>query len=386
VAIQPAPALAGPHPNLLDLTGVTHILESVTGCAVGGVQHIQFKLGGRFPGLEGTPPLLAITDPANLSEGASPAVQVAAKVKAEEDAAQQKIKGIQYLATIGCGGCYPDVEEALLSALDDCTEAVRYEAVKAIRATIGNECVFCKADACCSPAVKKKLRSIAYDIDKSGCFEEPSERVRRLARLALCSCCGDEPAEELPEEGPEETPPSPSKAGDGAVATAALPVGPATEVAPATENARLNQSASVAKQSAFELVGADSKPSLAIGLTAEASDQPATEQANSAAATSETPARVVWEEITINPADFESVERARQIMLYLKARGDGKDVEKPEFNAEEIAIRQYDSATSNEAQWKEKRDYLKSLPVGKTSPILTHRHRWHLIRVLSRTN
>ena len=63
----------------------------------------------RFPGLEAKPPVLAITDPANLGEDASPAVQAAAKVKAEEDGAQQKIKALRYLATIGCGGSIPFV-------------------------------------------------------------------------------------------------------------------------------------------------------------------------------------------------------------------------------------------------------------------------------------
>jgi hypothetical protein len=93
--------------------------------------------GGNFPTCEKVPPLKAIADPANLASK-NPAIKKAAEIKAEEDLAAQKIKAIKYLAEIGCGGCYPGVAEALAAALDDCTEAVRYEAVKAILAA--SEC------------------------------------------------------------------------------------------------------------------------------------------------------------------------------------------------------------------------------------------------------
>jgi hypothetical protein len=80
----------------------------------------------------------AATDsPANL-ESQNPALKAAAKVKSEEDLAPQKIKAIKYLATIGCG-CYPGVREALLAALDDCTESVRYEAAIAFCQAAGND-------------------------------------------------------------------------------------------------------------------------------------------------------------------------------------------------------------------------------------------------------
>src|SRR5690349_4266979 len=58
-------------------------------------------LEGRFPGLQPKPPLLPITDPANLSADAPPAVKAAAEVKKEEDTSAQKVQGIRYLATIG---------------------------------------------------------------------------------------------------------------------------------------------------------------------------------------------------------------------------------------------------------------------------------------------
>lgn len=106
---------------------------------------------GNFPGCEKLPPLKKIADPANLASK-NPAIKKAAEIKAEEDLAKQKIKAIKYLAEIGCGGCYPGVAEALAASLDDCTEAVRYEAVKAILAT--SACGQDKCDKKCARAAK----------------------------------------------------------------------------------------------------------------------------------------------------------------------------------------------------------------------------------------
>lgn len=180
------------------------------GAGIGGLfqrvfSRFQTALGleGKFPGLQPKPPLTSITDPSNLSEDAAPSVQAAAKVKAEQDKAAQKIQGLRYLATIGCGGCYPEVEDALLAALDDCTEAVRYEAVKALRGKRGTSCCFCNQDGCCSAKVQKKLREVTTEVDKSGNYVEKSERVRRLARVVLSACppAMEEPS--VPEEGPQ---------------------------------------------------------------------------------------------------------------------------------------------------------------------------------------
>jgi hypothetical protein len=141
--------------------------------------------------------VLSIAD----AEGGSPAVETAAKIKAEEDQAQAKIAALRYLATIGCAGCYPGVEEAFIAALDDCTEVVRYEAVMALLKTkcMNGKCDFCDKKACCSAKIQKKLNEIAYETDDEGCPKEPSERVRRKARLALRRC-GPAAAELAPPE------------------------------------------------------------------------------------------------------------------------------------------------------------------------------------------
>lgn len=201
VAVAP-PAAPCCKMTLWEFLGVKRAFEVFGGL----LERLRNRLGARFPGLEAKPEVLAITDPANMNSD-NPAVKSAAETKAEEDAAEQKIKALNYLGEMGCAGCYPGIEEALLAALDDCTEEVRYAAVKALRGTSGKPCKKCKTTACCSPAVIAKLRKIANDIEPSGCYKEPSARVRRLARLAMAGC-GDQPAAP-PETAPTEGPPAP---------------------------------------------------------------------------------------------------------------------------------------------------------------------------------
>jgi hypothetical protein len=214
MAVAPPPAAPVPHPTLPELLGIKGFFRMVGG----GIDRIRNRLGNRFPGLEATPPMLSITDPANMSEDSPPAVKAAAEAKAEEDAAPQKIKAIRYLATLGCTDCYPNIEPALLAALDDCTESVRYEAALAIRKLCGGPCSSCTANECCTEPIVKKLDQIVNRMDDKGCYKEPSPRVRRIARLAL-ACCGGPPIPvELPQEGPAgELLPDPNL-GSGAVA------------------------------------------------------------------------------------------------------------------------------------------------------------------------
>ncbi|MBX3411233.1 MAG: hypothetical protein KF708_00845 [Pirellulales bacterium] len=180
---------------------------------------------GNFPGLERKPPLKGIADPANL-ESTNPAIKKAAEIKQQEDLAKQKIKAIKYLASIGCG-CYPGVKEALMAALDDCTEKVRYEAAKAIGEAACNNCATCNKQCCCDEELSLKLAEVAYEMDDECCYKERSERVREAARQALMNCCsmkggrGDQPitdgtqqqqieiprdTPEVPREGPIELP------------------------------------------------------------------------------------------------------------------------------------------------------------------------------------
>jgi hypothetical protein len=155
---------------------------------------------GNLPGLEPKPPLLGIADPANL-ESEVPAIKAAAEIKQQEDMAAQKIKGIKYLAGIGCG-CYNkdgSITDALLAALDDCTEKVRFETVKAIGEVAKDEaCENCKLKACCSETIVKRLAELAYEKGDACCWLEPSERVREAAMEAMNSCCPGGPLDYEP--------------------------------------------------------------------------------------------------------------------------------------------------------------------------------------------
>ena len=206
-------APSSPHPTLPEFLGIPQCCALAQTCCTRGLSQLAFCFPGLGSFLEPTPPLLPLTDPANLAADAPPAVQKAAEIKAQEDAAPQKIAALRYLSTIGCGGCYPSVEDAFIAAMDDCTEEVRYEAVKAIRDTTTRHCQFCNAAACCSEKIQKKLRELAFETDDSGCPKEPSDRVRRQARMALAECGAPPPepqpeVEPVPVEGPTEGPPA----------------------------------------------------------------------------------------------------------------------------------------------------------------------------------
>jgi PPIC-type PPIASE domain len=201
-----APAESSSQCSLPEFLGLPDIAKGTGGILqrLGSRLLNGLDLTGRFPGLQPQPPVLPITDPANLAESAPPAVQAAAEIKQEEDAAPQKIMALRYLATLGCGGCYPKVEDALLEGLSDCTESVRYEAVKALQCKPECGCRYCSSPSCCSAKVRKRLEELTT------CEKEPSERIRRLARVAL-ACCGTKPLkageenDDVPREGPPAT-------------------------------------------------------------------------------------------------------------------------------------------------------------------------------------
>ena len=212
VAIAPP---AAPQPTLAGFLGLNGLVEHMGA----GFHKLVDCLGEVFPGLKPIPL------PDELPEDADPGSEAAAEIKKNEEQADEKIAALKYLAGIGCG-CYPGVEEAFLSALDDCTEKVRYAAVSGLRGAAGSPCRACKSESCCSETVLKKLSEIAYETDAQGCYVEPSPRVRRVGRLALQGCGGyvsetgaadsgdpphegpsreDLPAEEELEPGPEAT-------------------------------------------------------------------------------------------------------------------------------------------------------------------------------------
>jgi hypothetical protein len=219
-ATLPPPAATAPAPPTSATAGATTIVAVAPPASpqftlpkflgldllFGGARRLGFRirnrLGARFPGLEPKPPLKSIADPANLGPDASPAEKAAAEAKMEEDKAPQKAKAIRYLASRGCGECYPDTADALIAALDDCSEVIRYETVRGLRGSAGGTCQCCRENSCCTPELLQKLYEIAYERDEYGCFVESSSRVRRNARLVICACGGvsSMPMDSLPIE------------------------------------------------------------------------------------------------------------------------------------------------------------------------------------------
>ena len=162
---------------------------------------------GNHPNRERVPPLKRIADPANL-ESKNPAIATAAKIKKDQDLAPQKIKAIKYLGTIAC--CCPtnkdDVKNALLAALDDCTDEVRQAAATAICQAAGDPCTICNECSCCTADVMNKLNQMANEQDEKGCWKEPNPTVRQAASLALEACRSvrnPTPAEVAPPEKEE---------------------------------------------------------------------------------------------------------------------------------------------------------------------------------------
>ncbi len=174
---------------------------------------------GRHPNLERKPPMLRIADPANQASD-NPAIKAAAKIKADQDLAPQKIKAIKFLGTVCCGCAKngAEVKQALLMALEDCTEEVRYEAAMALCQCAGNPCTQCNGGSCCDAAVMTKLQKIATGQDEKGCWYEPSARVRGAAESALSACqmvhgptAAPEPVGPKPKEKPVPTPAVPKE-------------------------------------------------------------------------------------------------------------------------------------------------------------------------------
>jgi hypothetical protein len=204
-AAAPPPPVPYSGPTIPKLLGIPECVAVTKSCA----ETICTCLKRQFPGPGAAAPNLGEVGP-----GSAPAVKCAAEIIEAEAAAPQKIDALRYLGKVGCTKCYPCVEEGLVAALDDCTEVVRFEAAKAIRATASEECGCCRYTSCCTQKVFEKLYKVAYETRCDGCPVEPSPRVRRVARQALQMCGGpiavEEPEEPVPSEGPSGALPPPA--------------------------------------------------------------------------------------------------------------------------------------------------------------------------------
>lgn len=443
VAIAPAPSASNcTLPQFLGLPNVAKgaggILQRLGSRLLNGLD-----LTGRFPGLQPQPPVLPITDPANLGADAPPAVQAAAEIKQEEDAAPQKIMAIRYLATLGCGGCYSKVEDALLEGLSDCTEEVRFEAVKALQCKPECGCKFCSSPSCCSMKVRKRLEELTT------CEKEPSERIRRLARLAL-ACCNTKPLteEDVPREGPPAPGPetaslTPNTASNlfdgiqlvrfeenlstelGEMVLAKVNGEPIFEsqVLPLVE-ARLRQTAEAnpndpilrRKQLALEvtrfidwkLISQQSKNEVRLATTGIAPSIQSPQEIQSwferqlqletTISSQELlahyeinkekfriPTRVRWERLSVKIADCSSHEVAFAIATYLRNRTLGINVEPPpEYSRDKVETKTNGWTDLASIKSESERTALKQLQPGQVSNTLESSEGLHLVRLLER--
>lgn len=385
-----APAAA--HPTLFDFLGIT----PVCGVVQQEVKHKLAFFGTYFPFLEPKPPLLPLTDPANLASPI-PAVAAAAEIKAQQDAAPQKIKALKYLATIGCGGCYPGVEEAILAALDDCTEEVRFAAVNAVLATAGSPCVHCNNKACCSPAIRKRLLEIVNEA--CPCPVEPSARVRRVARLALSACGAPSPIDPVPvvptEVIPDELVPGTIPPGEfippppppPAMAT------PETEqwsdATPVRRRSKLGGEPRIADNQSLE-----SKSSTATGEIVAVSHEESHQDQEADLETLHayylanqdryrTASRVRWEEIRLEISQVASTADAYAVMSYVRDRALGRrSIAPASYRPSMLAVKRHDWTTREQVLPETVGTAVFSQPVGVVSPILRANATLVLVRVL----
>ena len=360
VAIAPPAQQCCPKQTLPQFLGLTGAAKGIAKL----FDRLRNRLGSRYPGLEAKPEVLAIADPKNL-ESDNPAVAAAAGVKAEEDAAAQKAKAIAYLATIGCAGCYPGIEEAILAALDDCTEEVRFGAAQALRSTANHPCKNCCRTACCGPKVRAKLEKLAYEMDDQGCYTELSDRVRRVARLALanCNCVPEKPTRKsaLPEEGPgpEDVPlpvmePTPAAATASVLrppgrTTSAWNAGLIAEFAPAPQN---------------------------VGSIA-----PVAYRTNGPAPTAQ-PLEVTWEEWVVRPADFSSRDEAYAALNL--ARVQILSAQAGAYLPPQLVRAEHGWSDPTRISAPQVAQAVATVPVGGMSGIIEGHGGWRVVRVLGR--
>lgn len=112
---------------------------------------------------------LGFESPLNSSD---PAIKAAAKAKAAKHKIHKKKAALKYLAGLGCVPERPEVAAALLAAMGDPDEPVRYEAVKAVLQTAGN---------CMSDAQKKAMK-------KALGFHEACALAKDKCHKAVCNC------------------------------------------------------------------------------------------------------------------------------------------------------------------------------------------------------
>jgi hypothetical protein len=135
---------------------------AVSVCAESLGQSTSGSSGGLFSSL-------GFESPLNSSD---PAIKAAAKAKAAKHKIHKKKGALKYLAGLGCVPERPEVAAAIVAAMGDPDEPVRYEAVKAVLQTAGN---------CMSDKQKKAMR-------KALGLHEACALAKDKCHKAVCDC------------------------------------------------------------------------------------------------------------------------------------------------------------------------------------------------------
>lgn len=434
VAIAPP---SQPPPSLPQFLGVNDLFTG--GHALDKKKHALLsrlfpQLANAMSFLDPVPPLLAVTDPANLGPDAPAVAQAAAEVQAEEDAAPQKIKAIEALARVGCVKGRPKVEEGLLAALDDPTESVRFAAVKAIRDLGGSPCTTCKGNDCCTPEVYKKLDRIAHRLKGPGCYEEPSARIRRMAALALENCGAPPPGPAPPE--PIEGPPQPEPDSPPDIEGPPLPMPEGPEPSRSARKTRATKS-SDAETSLVKTSSAKSTPSADVeppipdlapqqpeispptpdvvqsggevpengpavqtvvhksesgessavvsADSIEPPESPETRDGRATPAQPPTEGAVRWESVTARFEQFRTRRDAWASIAYFRKRALKIHSRPPAgFDQQKLTVRTHGWTQPHEAESDPLQQALQSLPIGRVSSVIENREGYHLVRLLER--
>jgi hypothetical protein len=145
--------------------------------------------------------------------GAAPRGQ-AAESSWPEDLVPKKVQALQYLATVSCFcPAHPgEIRDALLAALEDDSEVVRYEAALAIAHAARHVCPVCKRCSFCTVEMMDNLEQIGIGQNARGAWREPSERVRTAAYEALTAC--RHRLASVPKSVTDQGPPAPLPPGD----------------------------------------------------------------------------------------------------------------------------------------------------------------------------
>lgn len=128
---------------------------------------------------------LGVPNPFTLNQvdqqSSNPAIAAAAKAKAAKHAICKKKKALEYLGDMGCTPEHPEVMPALMAAMDDPDEQVRYEAVKSVL----------KSTAACQS--KELQKSIKKGKSHSEAFCDKKKAYEKKLCESIDRLCGKAP-------------------------------------------------------------------------------------------------------------------------------------------------------------------------------------------------